>query len=575
LFEAKSNTEKSILIPEDQAQILDWVRKNYTRNPELAEKYLEEIERNGLSLGIRNMCDYFNLKALVKRFLGDTYNSIALFRQGIAFAMSHNLNDQVAKLNINLSTGYGQIYNYKKAEECIKNALAFNIPEYNTKAQFNLIRIYDGLSDDELTLQSIEKSKELALKYGDRLCHIQASFALIEYYYKRNHFDKLEMHCGSYEKLCQTESSNYERAHNLRIYAHTLRQNEKVEESLELIDEAIKLANIDHQTLELYRLYLEGMISAEQTGNIELAENYYKLLYGSEKIENMEDVYYGALRMNIKLKKAKGSKKELQKAYASFKTFSASHLTLKSNTMDSAQIEFIEREIEEVGKINEKIVQQHQELETVSYMLSNELNLPVNNIIEYVTLLSKQQKENENDIVQEYLDYLIEGAQSAQSTLQMADSFLNYEVGQETITIDIKRTIQRVIDNFDINSYEFTQIGESFKVQTSHNIIYDLFYNVFHFVSSLNNRDQKHIKVTIEEDKSISISDAGNGVYNALDLYRLSKEKVEKYRSLNYQIAFMMKIAKMINAKYNFSGYDIRSAKLVFKIPSINSVEIL
>jgi len=571
----KDNLISTELLGTDPSKIIEWVKVNAKEHTKASDIYLDRIDVFDSELDPQIICDYYNLKCVVRIYESNYYEGIDFLKKGINVAKANNLNILAAKMLINLSTSYGSVHKYKLALACLEEAREYDTDTFTGNIYFNSIIVYEGLEDFEKQLEAIEKTKEISLINNNVILYAQTLGAQISFYLGKNDINNVLKYCLEYEEFCTKEDIQKDRVENIHSIADTLIKLGKAKDAFPYIDLGIKKAKDDKEKKLLLKLYIAGFQAAVDLDDFILAENYFKMIFADYTDSENEDLYLKAYEIDIMRQKKIGNQNALLSAYIAYKDYADKNTILKPDPHDSIHIEFVGKELDEVRKKNAKILKLNEELQAVSHMLSNDLKLPMKNISRNISFLEGSVKENENSDIKEYLSYLKVGAEELHSKSEMARSFLTYNLTEEKIRLNIKGIIQDVIDNLNRDDYTFTFKGDSFMINSVHHLAYDIFYYAFSIIIELNRTKLKDIEIRFDKDFQLSISDTGNGIYNSLKSSRYSKGSSEKSEKIRFYIAFMHKLVKIHGGKFSFTGLENEDAQFIINIPSLREEEIV
>lgn len=551
------------------SKILEWVEANIHKESPTCKVYLDSINVLDPRLKAREVCSYYNLNCILTHKDEDYYNAIDNLKKGIQVAKANNLNELAAKMLINLSSSLGAVSKYESALTHLKEAESYEIEHFQDKLQFNFIKIYEGLHDEELHLQSIIKAKELALLADNKEGYAQALRAHSEYFIRMKSHESALKCCMEYEKFCTEENYERERLENIVNIASELIVCDRAEEALAYLAVGLPIAAESGDNIMALKLNTIGFDLAVRTDRMIIAEEYYKSIFQSEIIEGLEEAYLKAYMIDIERCKKLNDKSKLLKAYKAYKKYAKEVTIPNYDSSNTSIVDYNEKEIEEVRKENEKILRQNEELQSISYMLSKDLKLSIADIAESISYLEKKIEANDNSDASEYIDYLKRAEQDLIQKIGTAENFLNYNAEGEIITLDVKRSIEDVIDNLDIPDYTIIFSGESFQLRSIHSLLYDMFYNVLSHLVMLNASESKKIMISFSDGCDIEICDSAFVIYDLAEVSRNRNQNfTEKDRLAIYE-AFMLKLTKMHNGTFRYKGMYRDDAALIINLSDI------
>jgi len=520
-------------------------------------------------------CEFYNLRSILNIRVSNYYEGLQFLKKGIKLAKEHNFNELEAKMLVNLSAGFARIYKYKQAAKCALESLKYDFPILNSKAYYNLYLINDYLGQQDKLLDYVSKSKELADQSQDVTCYADSLSALISVYSAQGNIDLALKHAIEHEEFCRKHQLETEVCYNKLHLAEFYLKKNQAEKALEEVELGIALS-IKHGLLrEEIGFYDIALDVAFSMRDYELAKVYLDNFFKLKKANATEGWHTSILKKNIIVQEKLNDEVALLDAYEKYYSFIEKHYVGKNfEDSDSEFLDFAEKEVEEVRKINEEIASKNEELKTISYMLAHDLRTPIRNIGSFVALLEKEMGSSGEESIRGHLDFLKISSSELYKKLDIAESFLNYRLPIKRMHVNVERVILDVFENLDNNESTLKTNGKSQLIYSNHSLIFDLFQNMFECILALNTSVQTDIKVNFIDSEQIVISESGNGLYEASLIYERALRSPIKDQKKNIYFAFTEKLIDLHCGKFSFIRNDKEETSLSISLLDLSETKV-
>lgn len=460
--------------------------------------------------------EYSALAQDLIRYIKDNYIKHKVYN--IAGVVHYNLGEYVSALN------------------CFFKALEF-LKEENGSYQKDIAGLYLNIAnicysnkDYNHALDALEDAlklmEEIGLDYGIYLCYNTYG----NLYADLDEIDKAEYYLTECLEICKKLDNPKNLATTYNNLAQVFEKKKDLPRALELVSKSLKINKTLNReaiiAIDYRRLGIINFELGNSTEGIEYLERAFNLSF---KLENKQEALISLERLADYCAKAK--KWELAYQYRTEHSLLRNELfnEQKAKTVSELQVrhqlerkkreaELLKASEERIRIYADKLEESNKELERFAHVASHDMKEPLRMIHSYLNLISRKVKKFEDEDLNEFLHYAVDGANRMQNLITEMLKLAQLSKDTDMKSVDINDVMILVFKNLETIIQEKNAVlkYENLPVVTGNSaLLTQLFQNLIGNGIKYNRSEQPMITIRVNETETayhFEIEDNGIGI---------------------------------------------------------------